>query len=244
MKGYKMTNRQISHQTIITPSTHPMAIVSISFGIIGLFFIFGSVVAIITGKKALKKIHTAPVHYTGEGLAKAGVIMGWIEIALIPFVILGVILFFINPKYVITYVEILIFVSAMFFVGYPIFKRQEARVKTQENEALGELIHKKEAVYTSIKDLDFDYRTGKLSEDDYKELKEKYEVEALHILKDIDDSGKKKTAVDEARAKQILPESAEPTTGKDFIFCPKCGTKAKMGDNFCFKCGAKLPVIQ
>ncbi len=140
--------------------------------------------------------------------------------------------------------EILIFMSAMFFVGYPIFKRQEARGKRQENEALGELIHKKEAVYTSIKDLDFDYRTGKLSEDDYKELKEKYEVEALHILKDIDDSGKKKTTVYEARVKQILPESAEPITDKDFIFCPKCGTKAKMGDNFCFKCGAKLPVIQ
>ena len=140
-------------------------------------------------------------------------------------------------------VEILIFVSAMFFVGYPIFKRQEARIKTQENEALGELIHKKEAVYISIKDLDFDYRTGKLSEDDYNELKERYELEALHILKDIDDSGKKKTTAEDARIKQILPESAEPiATGKDYIFCPKCGTKAKMGDNFCFKCGAKLPI--
>ena len=137
-------------------------------------------------------------------------------------------------------VEILIFVSAMFFVGYPIFKRQEARVKTQENEALGELIHKKEAVYISIKDLDFDYRTGKLSEDDYKELKERYELEALHILKDIDDSEREKTTADKTIARQVASESAEPTD-KDFIFCPKCGTKAKMGDSFCFKCGAKLP---
>jgi len=140
--------------------------------------------------------------------------------------------------------EILIFISAMFFVGYPIFKKSGIKGRESEvNEALGELIYKKEAVYTSIKDLDFDYRTGKLSEDDYKELKEKYEVEALHILKDIDDSGKKKTTAEDARIKQILPESAEPiATGKDYIFCPKCGTKAKMGDNFCFKCGAKLPI--
>lgn len=138
--------------------------------------------------------------------------------------------------------EILIFISAMFFVGYPIFSKRLSTVDSRLGTDLGELIHKKEAVYTSIKDLDFDYRTGKLSEDDYKELKEKYEVEALHILKDIDDSGKKKTSVDEARAKQILPESAEPITDRDYIFCPKCGTKAKMGDNFCFKCGAKLPI--
>lgn len=145
----------------------------------------------------------------------------------------------------ITVVEVLIFISAMFFVGYPIFKK--SGIKGRElavNEALGELIHKKEAVYTSIKDLDFDYRTGKLSEDDYNELKDRYELEALHILKDIDDSGKKKTTVDEAKIKQILPESSEPITDKDFIFCPKCGTKAKIGDNFCFKCGAKLPMIQ
>ena len=137
--------------------------------------------------------------------------------------------------------EILIFISAMFFVGYPIFKKSGIRgLESGVNEALGELIHKKEVVYTSIKDLDFDYRTGKLSEDDYKELKERYELEALHILKDIDDSEREKTTADKTIARQVASESAEPTD-KDFIFCPKCGTKAKMGDSFCFKCGAKLP---
>ena len=141
--------------------------------------------------------------------------------------------------------EILIFISAMFLVGYPIFKKSGIRSRESGvSQALGELIHKKEAVYTSIKDLDFDYRTGKLSEDDYKELKERYELEALHILKDIDDSGKKKTTAEDARIKQILPESSESITDKEFIFCPKCGTKANLGDNFCFKCGAKLPMIQ
>ncbi|MBI3813876.1 MAG: hypothetical protein HY279_05345 [Nitrospinae bacterium] len=88
----------------------------------------------------------------------------------------------------ITFVEILIFISAMFFVGYPIFKK--SGVVSREsgvNETLGGLIHKKELVYTAIKDLEFDYRTGKLSEDDYKDLKEKYETEALLILKEIDE---------------------------------------------------------
>ena len=128
--------------------------------------------------------------------------------------------------------EILIFISAMFLVGYPIFKKSGIRGRESGvNEALGELIHKKEAVYTSIKDLDFDYKTGKLSEDDYTELKERYELEALHILKDIDDSGKKTP----------LSPPLEKGDEGGFIFCPKCGTKAKMGDNFCFKCGVKLP---
>lgn len=131
----------------------------------------------------------------------------------------------------ITFVEILIFISAMFFVGYPIFKRQEIKDKRQENKVLDELIHKKETAYIAIKDLEFDYRTGKLSQADYMELKDRYETEALQTLKEIDESGKE------------IPLS--PPSGKGdeggFIFCPKCGTRTKAEDNFCFKCGAKLP---
>ena len=50
--------------------------------------------------------------------------------------------------------------------------------------------------------------------------------EALLILKEIDEFGKKKT----------VKEADE-----NAIFCSKCGAKLKIGDNFCFKCGTKLP---
>ncbi|HLA48870.1 MAG TPA: zinc ribbon domain-containing protein, partial [Nitrospinota bacterium] len=72
----------------------------------------------------------------------------------------------------------------------------------------------------TIKDLEFDYRTGKLSQADYMELKNRYEAEALQTLKEIDDF---------------------KVQEKGAVFCPKCGTKTKAEDNFCFKCGAKLP---
>jgi hypothetical protein len=134
---------------------------------------------------------------------------------------------------VITFVEILIFLSAMFFVGYPVFKK--SGVGSRElgvNEALSGLTHKKELVYTAIKDLEFDYRTGKLSEDDYKDLKEKYETEALHILKEIDESGK--------TISPPLPGGERNEVRGIAIFCPQCGAKIKTGDNFCSKCGAEL----
>src|SRR3989338_2902993 len=126
----------------------------------------------------------------------------------------------------------------MFFVGYPFFKRSPigqgfSPADRGEAEAshYNELIHKKETAYITIKDLEFDYRTGKLSQADYMELKNRYEAEALQTLKEIDESGKK--------------ISLSPPLGKGdeggFIFCPKCGTKTKAEDNFCFKCGAKLP---
>lgn len=53
-------------------------------------------------------------------------------------------------------------------------------------ERLSELESRREALYAAIKELEFDYRMGKLSETDYKELDERYKLEALSLLKEID----------------------------------------------------------
>lgn len=61
-----------------------MAIVSLVAGILGFtFFPFiGSIVAVITGGMAKKEIQNSGGTLGGEGLAKAGVILGWIGIGL------------------------------------------------------------------------------------------------------------------------------------------------------------------
>ncbi len=65
--------------------THTMAIVSLIFGILGLVQVcpgLGSIIAVVTGNMAKGDIQRDPARYTGEGLAKGGVILGWIGIAL------------------------------------------------------------------------------------------------------------------------------------------------------------------
>lgn len=64
--------------------THTMAVVSIIFGILGLVGVcpgLGSIIALITGNMAKGDIQREPYRYSGDGLAKGGVILGWIGIA-------------------------------------------------------------------------------------------------------------------------------------------------------------------
>ena len=64
--------------------TSSLAIVSLIAGILGLtmFPLVGSIVALITGSMAKKEIDRSGGALEGYGLAKAGIIMGWIGIAL------------------------------------------------------------------------------------------------------------------------------------------------------------------
>jgi hypothetical protein len=61
-----------------------MALVSLIAGILGLtmFPFLGSIAAVITGNIGKKEIAASSGAETGDGLATAGVIMGWIGIGL------------------------------------------------------------------------------------------------------------------------------------------------------------------
>ncbi len=62
--------------------TSSMSVISLVLGIASYFVIplLGAIAAVITGNLARKKIHQNPDQYTGEGFARWGVILGWINI--------------------------------------------------------------------------------------------------------------------------------------------------------------------
>lgn len=64
--------------------TSTLAIVSLVFGILGwtLLPFIGSLVAVFTGHMARKEIRHNPAGMEGDGLAIAGLILGWISLAL------------------------------------------------------------------------------------------------------------------------------------------------------------------
>ncbi|HSQ17106.1 MAG TPA: DUF4190 domain-containing protein [Anaerolineales bacterium] len=68
----------------VAPPTSTNAIISLVAGIVGLFFlpVIGGIVAILTGNSAKKEIANSGGTVGGEGLAKAGVIIGWVGLIL------------------------------------------------------------------------------------------------------------------------------------------------------------------
>ncbi|RPI53071.1 MAG: DUF4190 domain-containing protein [Chloroflexi bacterium] len=69
-----------------------MAVASLLLGIGGLTIVplLGSILAIILGYMARKDIRQRPGETTGEGLATAGIVLGWIAVGL---AVLGLLLF-------------------------------------------------------------------------------------------------------------------------------------------------------
>jgi hypothetical protein len=62
-----------------------LAIVSLIAGILGFTFVpvMGAIVALITGYMARNETRSIPPKASGDGMATAGIVMGWIQIGLI-----------------------------------------------------------------------------------------------------------------------------------------------------------------
>ena len=65
--------------------TSTMATVSMIAGILGFTFLplIGTIIALITGYMARQETHSVPPKASGDGMATAGIIMGWIQIGLV-----------------------------------------------------------------------------------------------------------------------------------------------------------------
>jgi len=77
-------------------NTHALAIVSLVLSILGLMPVLpfvGSIGGIVTGVIARREIAAKPEQLSGDGFAKAGIILGWIGIALLIFIVVAAILF-------------------------------------------------------------------------------------------------------------------------------------------------------
>lgn len=124
--------------------------------------------------------------------------------------------------------------AVSYFVAAPILQSRRLQFKPDSNHKANDLIERKEAIYAAIKDIEFDYQMGKLSEEDFQALRQQYKEEAVGLLKKIDQVQRRPG---KSRGKAASQKNAEAASPK---FCWNCGEAINRGDKFCANCGSAL----
>jgi hypothetical protein len=122
------------------------------------------------------------------------------------------------------------FTAAILLVGvivYTLAVRKEDLPEPAPVSPTKHLEDRKAAIYENLRDLQFEYRVGKLSDQDYQQTKQDLQRELARVLAEIEGAG---ASVEPA------PESPAPNT------CPHCGAQFPAPMKFCGECGKPMLV--
>ncbi len=143
---------------------------------------------------------------------------------------------------------LLLALLAIGFVVWPLW-RTGAPLRVDDDNPLTDLLTRKDSVLLSIKELDFDYQTGKLSAEDFWQLNGRLRQQAISLLRQIEKTAPASADLEAELEALILQQRklADPqlptqkASGSDKRrFCPECGGQVKPTDKFCAQCGNAL----
>ena len=76
-----------------------------------------------------------------------------------------------------------LFISAVLYVAYPLLNdTAEARIQEKKATEQERVVQEKEEVVDILKDIEMDFRMGKLSQQDYQSLKRDFEQRAVEVF--------------------------------------------------------------
>jgi hypothetical protein len=120
----------------------------------------------------------------------------------------------------------------------PLFRREETLESAIIEETQWDLLQrKKEVVLGNIQDLDFEYKCGKLSEDDYQKIRSEMGAEAALVFQEIENI-EAEADLDAFIRRELnaRKSKAAPATTS----CSSCGASNPSTNKFCAECGARL----
>lgn len=86
----------------------------------------------------------------------------------------------------------------------------------------------------AIRDLDFDFHTGKLEEEDYLQLRRQLMADAARLTEAAGGVGAGTVSVIDP-----LP-GTPPSPDTEIVLCQSCGQEGQPGDRYCSRCGTRV----
>ncbi|HTT62300.1 MAG TPA: hypothetical protein VMG35_10685 [Bryobacteraceae bacterium] len=139
----------------------------------------------------------------------------------------------------------IIVIAALIAVGVIAFilsVRAKDLPKPEPVSPFQHLDERKAAIYENLRDLQFEYRVGKLSDQDYQQTKKDLQRELAGVMAEVD---RLKLQLSPNGAVpppvQLVPPEPKPA---DPLACPHCGARFPQPLKFCGECGKPMKVTQ
>jgi hypothetical protein len=140
---------------------------------------------------------------------------------------------------------------AVAVIAWLLFVGPSALPAAAADNPAGHLIERRAAIYENLRDLQFEYRVGKLSDADYQNTKRDLQKELASVLAQMDgaklESPKLESPKLDGPASASLPAvaiAAQPATleGPPYI-CPTCKAMFDVDLKFCGECGKPMKEV-
>ena len=115
-----------------------------------------------------------------------------------------------------------------------------------EPEPLSPFAHldeRKAAIYDNLRDLQFEYRVGKLSDDDYQLTKKDLQKELAGVMAEVD-RVKLQLEAGRGQAPPARAPKPKPAPGPDPLTCPHCSARFEQELKFCGECGKPMKAVR
>jgi cytochrome c-type biogenesis protein CcmH/NrfG len=132
---------------------------------------------------------------------------------------------------------VLVTLAIVLFLLQPVTKGLHASLEREEDE-LTETEARKRVALLALRDVEYDFLSGKLDEQDYRALKGELTAEALAAL----EADEKARSLGTSAAEQLEAEIAAARAGLQAgMPCEACGFTNVVTSRFCSACGSPLP---
>jgi rRNA maturation endonuclease Nob1 len=130
-------------------------------------------------------------------------------------------------------VAVMLALGAMF---YTLFVRQQDIPEPIPVSPIQHLEDRKRAIYDNLRDLQFEYRLGKLSDEDYQQTKVALQRELAGVLAETEETVKRLGG----STVRVEAKAAKKAAAKVGTVCPHCNAKFPQPLKFCGECGKAM----
>lgn len=137
-------------------------------------------------------------------------------------------------------------------VAFTLFVRAKDMPAVEQSSPIKHLEDRRAAIYENLRDLQFEYRLGKLSDVDYQQTKVGLQKELAGVLAEMErltggappakaavrkSPEPKESLAEQAAETEIVPTESQPA---DAVVCPHCGAEFASPMKFCGECGKAM----